>query len=99
MKTSTAIVGALLAVVVIAAGVYMIDIDQTEEGALPDVDVSVEGGNMPEFDADTGSVDVNSEETTVTVPDVEITTEEETITVPDVEITPPDDEETQPATE
>jgi len=91
MKTSTAIVGALVAVVVIAAGVYMIDIDQTEEGALPDVDVSVEGGNMPEFDAQTGSVDVTTEEETVTVPDVTITTEEETVTVPDVSITPPSD--------
>lgn len=92
MKTSTAVIGAVVAVVVIAAGVYMVDIEQTEEGALPDVDVSVEGGNMPEFEAETGSVDVTEEQTTVTVPDVEITTEEETITVPDVEITPPSDD-------
>ncbi len=91
MKTSTAIVGGIVAIVVIAAGVYMVDVDQTEQGSMPDVDVSVEGGNMPEFEAETGSVDVTTEEETVTVPDVEITTEEETITVPDVNVTPPSD--------
>lgn len=91
MKTSTAIVGGIVAIVVIAAGVYMVDIDQTEEGSLPDVNVSVEGGNLPEVEATTGSVDVGTEETTVTVPDVEVTTEEKEVTVPTVNVTPPAD--------
>lgn len=70
MKTG-AIVAVVVAVIAIAFGVYMIDIDQTEEAALPEV--SVEGGNMPEFDAETGDVSVDQEEVTVTVPDVDIT--------------------------
>ena len=47
------------------------DVEQTEEGSLPDVDV--EGGNMPEYDVDTADVDVGTKEKTVTVPDVDVT--------------------------
>ncbi|MEH6674404.1 MAG: hypothetical protein V7666_08335 [Sulfitobacter sp.] len=89
MKTSTAVIAGLAAILVIAFAIFFIDIDQTEEGALPDVDVSVEGGNLPKFDAETGSVNVTEEEVDVKVPDVEITTEEKTIKVPGVEVTPP----------
>ncbi len=77
MSTGAKIALAVLAVVVIAAGIYMIDIDQTAEG------------NLPEYDAEVGSVDVTSEEQTVTLPDVDVTTEETTVTVPDVTVTPP----------
>ena len=89
MKTSTAVIAGLAAILVIAFAIFFIDIVQTEEGALPDVDVSVEGGNLPEFDAQTDSVSVTEEEVDVEVPDVEVTTEEKTITVPGVEVTPP----------
>ncbi len=86
------IIAALVAIVAIAFGVYMIDIDQTEEAALPDVDVEVEGGNLPKFDADVGEVSIEGEETAVTVPDVdvEVGTEEVELTLPDVDITPPE---------
>ena len=47
-------------------------VDQTEEAELPDVDVSADGGNMPEFDVDTADVDVGSEEVTVDVPTVDV---------------------------
>ena len=48
------------------------DIDQTEEGELPDVDISAEGGNMPEYDVDGPDVDVEMKEKTVEVPDVDV---------------------------
>jgi hypothetical protein len=74
MKTGT-ILAIAIAAIVLVAGIYMIDIDQTEEAALPEV--TVEGGNMPEFDAEVGEVEVT----------------EETVTVPSLEITAPDDAE------
>ncbi|ABD56488.1 hypothetical protein [Jannaschia sp. CCS1] len=74
MKTGT-ILAIAVAAIVIVAGIYMIDIDQTEEGALPTV--SVEGGNMPEFDAEVGSIEITEE--TVTVPSIEITTPDEEV--------------------
>lgn len=71
------IIAAALAIVVLIGGAYMIDIDQTQEGELPEI--SVEGGQAPEFDAEVGEIEVT----------------EETVTVPGLEITPPegDDEE------
>lgn len=76
MKTGS-IIAIIAAVAVIGFGVYMIDIDQTEEARLPDVDVSVEGGNMPEYDVETGDIEVGSEEVTVDVPTIDIESPEE----------------------
>lgn len=46
---------------------------QTEEGEMPDVDVSAEGGKVPEYDVDAADVDVTTEKREVTVPDVDVT--------------------------
>ncbi len=71
--------GAILAGVVfvaaVAFGVYMVDIDQTEEGSMPTV--SIEGGNLPEFDAEVGEIEVGERDVTVTVPTVDIESPEE----------------------
>ncbi|MBD3665909.1 hypothetical protein [Sulfitobacter aestuariivivens] len=89
MKTGLAILGGVAAVAVIAAGIYMVDIDQTQEARLPDVDVSVEGGQLPAFDAEVGTIQLSEEEVTVEVPEVEVTMEETTVTVPGISIEPP----------
>ena len=77
MKPVLYVVGALAVVALVVFGFYMVDIDQTQEAALPDVDVSVEGGQLPEFDADVGSVSVGEEEVTVTVPTLDVTPPED----------------------
>ncbi|GFE63026.1 hypothetical protein [Litoreibacter roseus] len=92
MKTTWTFVGVAVLAVAVLFGVYMVDIDQTQDARLPDVDVSVEGGQAPEFDAEVGSISVGTDETTVTVPDVEITTTEETVTVPTLNVTPPEND-------
>lgn len=74
MKAGAIIAGVAL-VAAVAFGVYMVDIDQTEEAALPTV--TVEGGNMPEFDADVGDVEVGERDVTVSVPTVDIESPEE----------------------
>lgn len=48
------------------------DVDQTKEGELPDVEVNASGGQMPEFDVDTPTVNVGTEKKTIDVPTVEI---------------------------
>jgi hypothetical protein len=53
-----------------ALGLAACDVDQTEEGEMPEV--RVEGGNMPEYDVETADVDVGTEEKTVEVPTVDI---------------------------
>ena len=58
----------------LALGLAACDVDQTEEGSLPEVEV--EGGNVPEFDVEAPEVDVGTETTTVEVPTVDETTED-----------------------
>jgi hypothetical protein len=53
-----------------ALGLAACDVDQTEEGEMPEVEVT--GGNMPEFDVETADVDVGTEEKTVEVPTVDV---------------------------
>lgn len=43
------------------------DIDQTEEGELPDVDVEVSEGELPEYDVDGPDVDIGTDTDTVIV--------------------------------
>jgi hypothetical protein len=71
------------------------DVEQTEQGELPDMNVDVEGdpGEMPEYDVETPEVDVTTEEQTVEVPDVDVETETETVEVPDVNVDLPDEQQ------
>lgn len=65
-----AIFGVLVAAAALAFGIYMIDIDQTQEAQLPDI--TIESGQAPEFEANVGDIDVGEEKVTVTVPTVDI---------------------------
>ena len=86
MKTSHIITAVAVAVVIGAGAYYFVDIDQTQEAKLPNVDVTVEGGQAPDFDVNTGSIGVGSTEKTVTTP--KIILEQEEVTVPTLEIEP-----------
>ena len=48
------------------------DVDQTKEGELPDVDVNATGGQLPEYNVETPTVTVGSENKTVEVPTVDV---------------------------
>lgn len=76
MKTGT-IFAVIAVVALVAFGFYFFDLDMTEEASLPDVDVSVEGGNMPEFDVESGDIETGTEEVTMTVPTIEVESPEE----------------------
>ncbi len=90
MKTLKTFAIALFAVVALGA----CTVEQTEEAKLPDVNVEVEGGNLPEYDVDTAEIEVGLETKEVKVPDVdvELTSETMEVEVPDVDIDMPDDE-------
>lgn len=47
------------------------DVDQTQEGEMPDV--QVEGGALPAYDVETAEVDVGTRTTEVEVPTAEVT--------------------------
>jgi len=48
------------------------DVDQTKEGEVPDVDVNVSGGQLPEYNVDAPEVTVGTENKVVQVPTVDV---------------------------
>lgn len=86
MKTSTAIVIAAVFGIGTVAAAYFIDFDLTQTAELPDVDVTVSGGQLPEVDVNTGSVEFGTETKTVKVPEVKMVEKE--VTVPTVDVEP-----------
>lgn len=72
----------LLAVVGYALGLFNVD----ASGDLKTPEVSVSGGEIPEVQLETGSIDVGSEKATVQVPDVDVSSEDVEIDVPTVDI-------------
>lgn len=87
-KSGLAIGAVIAAVVVAVVAFYMIDVDQTQEAKLPDVNVDVEGGQLPSYDVQTGSVDVGTEKKTIKVPEVDVNMVEKEITVPSIDVDP-----------
>lgn len=63
------ILGAMLTPLV-ALGIAACAVDQTEEGELPEV--TVEGGNLPEYDVDVADVTIGTDTAMVVVPDVDV---------------------------
>lgn len=51
-------------------GLAACDVDQTEEGEMPDVDVS--GGQAPEYDVEGPEVNVGTETRTVETPTIDV---------------------------
>ena len=89
-KTPLIVVLIGLTVFAVIALVYMVDIDQTQDAKLPDVDVEVKGGQAPKFDVKTGKVGVTEEKVKVKVPEVDVKMKETEVTVPKIEVTPPE---------
>ncbi|MEN7537806.1 hypothetical protein [Aurantiacibacter flavus] len=53
-----------------AMGLAACDVEQTDEGEMPEVDVN--GGELPEYNVDAADVDVEMKEETVEVPTLEV---------------------------
>jgi hypothetical protein len=64
-------------------------VTQTQDGKMPDVEVSTKGGQMPKYDVDTAKVEVGTEKREVEVPKVDVSTEKRDVKVPTVDVKPP----------
>ncbi len=79
------IVAGIVAIVIIAIFAFgLVDIDQTRETRLPEVEV--EGGQTPKFDVDTADVDVGTKNVAVELPKVDVDTTSEQVPVPTVDV-------------
>lgn len=74
------------------------DVDQTQEGEMPEVDVDVSEGQLPEFDVDWADVNVGTRTTTVKVPKVVVVMEEEEVEVPYIDVDMPNNSEKEELT-
>lgn len=74
---------------VVALAATACDIDQTRDAELPDVDVDVQGGQLPAWDIDGPDVTVGTTTKTVTVPKLVVVTEEEQVEVPYIDVDVP----------
>lgn len=82
-----------LAIALLLSSLSACDVEKTQEGEMPDVDVDVKEGQMPKYDVDAPDVDVSTQEKKVKVPDVDVDMEEKTVTVPDVDVDMPKDDD------
>ena len=89
-------------VIALSLGLTACDVNVEEEGKLPDVEVSGDAGQMPEYEinqtqeGEMPDVDVDFEggnlpEVDVETPDVDVTMEKETVKVPNVDVEMPED--------
>ncbi len=71
-----------------AAAITSCDVNQTEEGELPEVDVDVdtEAGNMPEYNVNWADIDVETTTRMIEVPKVSVEMVEEAVEVPVVDV-------------
>ena len=53
-------------------GLIACDVDKTENGQMPDVDVNVSGANLPEYNVTGPDVNVGMENKTVQVPTLDV---------------------------
>jgi hypothetical protein len=77
------------ALVLLLAPLAACRVEQERSAELPEVDVSVEPGQLPEYDIQGPDVNVGVTERTVTVPRVIVVQEEETVQVPYVDVDVP----------
>lgn len=64
-------------------------VEQEREAQLPEVDVNVEPGQLPQYDIQGPEVNVGVTERTVTVPKVIVVQEQETVEVPYIDVNVP----------
>jgi hypothetical protein len=77
----------LLAAALLAVSTAGCKVTKTQDGKMPEVEVSAKGGQLPKYDVQTPTVSVGSEKREVTVPTVK--TEKKEVKVPKVDVKPP----------
>lgn len=86
---SAALVVALGSVLALSA----CNVEKTEEGKLPEVDVDANTGQLPAYEVETADVDVGTKQAEVAVPDVDVdvNSKQATVPVPDVDVNMPNE--------
>lgn len=84
-----------IAALVTGIGLTGCDVEQTEEGEMPEVDVEAEAGNLPEYDVDWADVEVGTRTEMIEVPKVVVVMEKEEVEVPYLNLEMPEAGDTE----
>ncbi|HEY0510881.1 MAG TPA: hypothetical protein VGH73_03195 [Thermoanaerobaculia bacterium] len=79
----------LAAAALLAVATTGCKVTKTQDGKMPDVEVSTKGGQLPKYDVKTPTVDVHTEKRQVDLPKVNVSTEKHEVKVPKVDVKPP----------
>lgn len=82
MRGLLVLIGLVALVAVVAMSLGMLRVNMPKEGMMPNVSFNMSGGKLPEVK--TGSVDLGTTNTTVSVPTVEM--KNTTVTLPTIEV-------------
>lgn len=84
----------LLTVAIALLALSACDVDKTQSGDMPsvDVDVSADSGRLPNYDVDWANVDVGTRTETVTVPTLVVVMEETEVEVPYMDVNLPNED-------
>ena len=72
MRGLLVLIGLIAIAVVVMMSLGMLSFTQSTSGSLPTVALDVKGGELPKIKAETGSVDIVTTNTTVSVPTLEV---------------------------
>lgn len=71
-RTILIILVVLIVLAFIAYALGLFNVDSSGEVEMPEVDVSAEGGEVPDVQVETGDIDVGSEEVEMEVPTLDV---------------------------
>lgn len=84
MRGILALIGLVAIAVVVLMALGMLKIEQQQGATLPTVRFGAEGGQLPKFKAETGSIGIGSTNKTVEVPTMEM--RNTTVTLPTIQV-------------
>jgi type 1 fimbria pilin len=84
MRGILVLIGLIAIAVVVLMSVGMLNITMQQGASIPTVTFNAQGGHLPKFKAETGSVGIGSTNTTVELPTVEM--KNTTVTLPTIEV-------------
>lgn len=86
MRAILILVGIAALAVIVLSSLGMLSIEQQQGMSLPRVSLNAEGGQLPKFKAETGSIDIGTTNTSVEVPTMEM--KNKSVSVPTIQVKP-----------
>ena len=84
MRAILVLIGLIALAIVVLMSVGMLRIEQQQGATMPKITFDAQGGQLPKFKAETGSIGLGTTNTTVELPTVEM--KNTTVTLPTIEV-------------